>query len=177
MTAWLLDQLPAHMAEDPFLCKFLAIFTTIADGVRGHGDSMPYLLDVGLTPETMVRYLGGWIGLEVDAGMPVDHQRRIVGSSGAIVSGRGTAPGLVEFLELVTGSPVEVSDSGGVFPVGRAGAGDKHVCVRVTSRGTAVADHLIDLIADEIPADCTFDLWVGGEAIHAERRHAAEASR
>ena len=169
---WLLDQLPAHMADgggDDFLRRFLRIFAETADGVRGHGDAIPYLLDVDLAPERMVRFLATWIGIDLDTRTAAGQVRRIVGHSGAIVRGRGTAAGLGEILRLMTGAEVEIDDTGGVFPEGTSTPVDNHVWVRLDHSGPVSADYLIDLVADEVPADCTFELWVGGVRMFSDR--------
>lgn len=168
---WLLAQLPAHMVEsnDDFLRRFLRIFAETADGVRGHGDAIPYLLDVDLTPERMVRFVATWIGLDLDTRVAAGQVRRIVGHSGDIVGGRGTAAGLHVFLRLMTGGRVEIDDTGGVFAEGTSTPVDNHVWIRLDHSGPVTADHLIDLIDSEIPADCTFELWVAGALVFSDR--------
>lgn len=177
---WLLEQLPAHMhasgphGTDDFLRRFLWIFGEIAGGVRAQIDSFPYLLDLEIASEPIVRFAAAWTGLEVDARMAPEHQRRLATRSGAILKKRGTGPGLAELLRLVTGGAADVSDTGGVYAEGCSTPVDKHVWVELDHAGPVTNEYLVDLIADEIPADCTFELWIDGAEVYSERREGLE---
>jgi phage tail-like protein len=158
---WLIGQLPMGMLDDDFFIRFTSMFqelaTTLLDGV----DNIPNVVDVTVAPAPMVRWLGSWIGVDnVDSSLPVDLQRRIVRESGQILSWRGTHRGLVQFLELVTGGSVEVSDSGGIFVAGDAGNRPPHVTMRVESTGWIREDDFVNLVVDELPANVTYELYV-----------------
>jgi phage tail-like protein len=163
---WLIGQLPMGMLDDDFFIRFTSMFqelaTTLLDGV----DNIPNVVDVTVAPAPMVRWLGSWIGVDnIDSSLPVDLQRRIVRESAQILSWRGTRRGLVQFLELVTGGHVEVSDSGGIFVAGEAGHRPPHVWMRVESTGWIREDDFVALVIDELPANVTFELYVRGRQL------------
>jgi phage tail-like protein len=149
------------MLDDDFFIRFVSLFqelaTTVLDGV----DNVPNVVDVTVAPAPMVRWLGSWIGVDnIDSSLPVELQRRIVQESAQILSWRGTHRGLVQFLELVTGGPVEVEDSGGIFVAGEGGNRAPHVRMRVESTGWVREDEFAALVVDELPANVTYELFV-----------------
>ncbi len=150
------------MMEDDFFVRFTSMFqelaTTLLDGV----DNIPNAVDVTVAPPPLVRWLGSWIGVDnIDSSLPVEVQRRIVQESAQILSWRGTRRGLVQFLELVTGGPVEVEDSGGVFVAGEGGYRAPHVRMRVQSTGWVSEYDFVAVVEDELPANVTFELFLG----------------
>jgi len=159
---WLVGQLPMGMLDDSFFVRFVSLFqelsSTLLDGV----DNIPNTVDVSVAPAELVRWLGSWIGVDhIDSSLPVPLQRRIVREWGQILSWRGTHRGLVQFLELITGGPAEVEDSGGIFVAGEAGHRAPHVWMRVQSTGWIREEDFVEVIRDEIPANVTFELFVG----------------
>lgn len=158
---WLLGQLPMGLLDDDFFIRFVSLFqdlaTTLLDGV----DNIPNAVDVTVAPAPMVRWLGSWIGVDnIDSSLPVGLQRRIVQESSQILSWRGTRRGLVQFLELVTGGPAVVEDSGGIFVAGDAGYRAPHVRMQVESTGWVREDDFVSLIVDELPANVTYEVWI-----------------
>jgi phage tail-like protein len=153
--------MPMGMMEDGFFVRFTSLFqdlgSTLLDGV----DNIPNTVDVTVAPAPLVRWLGSWIGVDnIDSSLPDELQRRIVRESGKILAWRGTRRGLVAFLELVTGGPVEVTDSGGVFVAGEAAPRPPHVRMQVESTGWVPEDDFVAVVVDELPAQVTFELWV-----------------
>jgi phage tail-like protein len=150
------------MLDDDFFVRFVSLFqelaTTVLDGV----DNIPNTVDVTVAPPPLVRWLGSWIGIDnIDSSLPVELQRRIVQESGKMLSWRGTHRGLVQFLELVTGGPVVVEDSGGVFVAGEAGYRAPHVRMQVASTGWIPEPDFLTVVIDELPANVTYELYVG----------------
>ena len=163
---WVLAQLPVGMVEDDFFVRFVSIFqelaTTIVDGV----DNLENVIDVTVAPESMVRWLASWIGVDsVDASLPHTLQRRIVATSARMLAWRGTRHGLRQFLEMTSGGPVEIEDSGGVFAEGAAPDGPPWVRMRVTSTGWLPEADFVALVRDEIPAHVGIELWVDGRQV------------
>ena len=163
---WVLAQLPVGMVEDDFFVRFVSIFqelaTTIVDGV----DNLENVIDVTVAPEPMVRWLASWIGIDsVDASLPHSLQRRIVQTSARMLAWRGTRHGLRQFLELTSGGPVEIEDSGGVFAEGSAPDGPPWVRMRVASTGWLPEADFVALVRDEIPAHVGIELWVDGRQV------------
>jgi phage tail-like protein len=175
--AWLIDQLPVAMLDDDFLVRFLGIFQTMADSYIVQVDAIEHLLDVSVTPEPMVRFLGSWLGARtIDPSLDPMTQRRIVREQGRMLPWRGTVRGLRQLLEMVTGGPVVVVDSGGVYAEGDAPENPGHVHIEVLSLGWATEDDLIALIQSDLPASVTFDLHVGARRLWPREVAAAVAS-
>jgi phage tail-like protein len=163
---WLIDQLPVAMLDDDFLIRFLSIFQTVADTYMDHVDNLDHVLDLAVAPESMVRYMGEWLGARsIDPSLPDDLQRHIVREHGRMLPWRGTVRGLRELLEMVTRGPVLISDTGGVFAEGEAPTNTGHVHILVTSTGWATDDDIVDLIQADLPASVSFELHVGDRQV------------
>jgi phage tail-like protein len=163
---WLVSQIPMGMLElDPdndFLVRFASIFQELATTLLAGADNVPNLVDPTIAPDAMVRFLGSWIGLAtIDSSLPETLQRRIVREFGQILAWRGTKRGLRQFLELLSGAPAEIEESGGIFAEGEAGARNPFVRMRVRSTGWATEDDLVALVHDWVPANVEFELLVG----------------
>lgn len=160
---WLLDQLPGHMADDEFLTRFLGIFQEVATSLAERADEFEHLIDPTVAPPTFVRYMGHWLGVDIDADLPIERQRQFVDAAGDTLALRGTRNGLAALLKTVTLGEVEIVDEGGTFPQEAVPPNDKHVVITIEQLGETPADKLVELIADEIPVDCTFELRVAGD--------------
>lgn len=172
---WLLQQLPVGMLEDDFLVRFLTIFQTVADTAMKQIDTLPHMFDPTVAPASMVRTMASWIGLDwVDSSLDERVQRDIVLNYSKILSWRGTRPGLVLLLEVLSGgAAVSVSDSGGVFEEGTAPTDQPHVSIRLGSGGWNSTGDLLRIIRGELPAGVTFDLTVAGEPVWPVKGHTA----
>lgn len=164
--AWLVQQLPAHLLDDPFFRRFVGIFGELADGLRDHADGLEHVVDVTVAPDPLVRYVGRWLGVEsIDPSLPVERQRDLVRGAGRLLAWRGTGKGLAGFLELVTGAPAVITESGGVFRRGETPRAPTPVQVRVEDTGHVTDEHLLVLLRNELPADVEFELRVGTRAV------------
>ncbi|HEV2070044.1 MAG TPA: phage tail protein [Acidimicrobiales bacterium] len=163
---WLVQQLPAHLLDDPFFRRFVGIFGELADGLRDHADGLEYVVDVTVAPDPLVRYVGRWLGVEsIDPSLPVERQRELVRGAGRLLVWRGTRRGLAGFLELVTGAPAEVTEAGGVFRRGESPRAPAPVHVRVEDTGQVTDEHLLVLLRNELPANVEFELRVGPRVV------------
>jgi phage tail-like protein len=163
---WLLHQLPVGMAEDDFLFRFVSIFQRVSDTVVHQIDTLPHMFDPTVAPEPMVQTMARWLGVDwLDSSLDGRLQREIVLQYAQLIQWRGTKRGLQQLLELLSGAPAQVRDSGGVFPEGESPAAPPHVRLDIQSTGWNSADDLVRIIRDELPATVTFDLWIGGERI------------
>lgn len=163
---WLVQQLPVGMAEDQFLARFLMIFQRIIDTELHQIDTLPHMFDPTVAPDNMVRALGAWIGIDwIDSSLPDELQRRIVLEYSSLVQWRGTARGLRQLLELISGEPAVVHDSGGVYMEQEAPLQAPHVKLYVASVGWATNADLLRIVRNELPASVTFELHVGSRRI------------
>jgi phage tail-like protein len=163
---WLVSQIPMGMLElDPdndFFLRFASLFQELAESLVADADNIPNVIDPTVAPDSMVRFLGSWIGVaNIDSSLPDELQRRIVREAGQILAWRGTKRGLKQFLELVTGAPAEIEESGGVFAEGEAPTRSPFVRMRVRSAGWATETDLVTLLEDQIPANVGFELFIG----------------
>ena len=161
---WLLHQLPVGMAEDDFLFRFVSIFQRVSDTVVLQIDTLPHMFDPTVAPEPMVQAMANWLGVDwLDSSLDGRLQREIVLGYAQMIQWRGTKRGIQQLLELLSGGPATVRDSGGVFAEGESPAAPPHVRLDIDARGwNSVAD-LVRIIRDELPATVTFDLWIAGE--------------
>lgn len=163
---WLLWQLPVGMTDDDFFVRFVTIFQRIADSVFDQIDALPHMFDPTVAPDNMVRQMAEWFGVDwVDSSLDEGLQRQIVIGYADLIQWRGTKIGLRKLLGLLTGGPVEVQDSGGVFPKEEAPGGPPHVRLDVQNAGWNKIDDLIRIVRAELPATVTFDMWVGAEQV------------
>jgi phage tail-like protein len=150
------------MLDSEFFVRFASIFQEIGGSLLENADNIDYLADVAVAPEAMVRWLGSWIGVEtIDPSLADQLQRRIVAGSSATLAWRGTARGLTDFLQLISGGPAEVTDGGGVWRDGEAPPDTAWVRMRVESTGWMTEGDFVDLIRDEVPAHVLAELYVG----------------
>lgn len=163
---WLLWQLPVGMTDDDFFVRFVTIFQRLADTVLDQVDNLPYMFDPTVAPDNMVRQMGEWFGVDwIDSSLDDRLQRQLVLGYADLIRWRGTKIGLRKLLQLLTGGPVEVQDSGGVFAKEEAPGGPPHVRLDVMSTGWNNTDDLIRIVRAELPATVTFDLWVGADQV------------
>ncbi len=159
---WLLNQLPVGMLGSDFFVRFVSLFQEIATSLVENADNIPNVIDSGVAPPEMVRWLGSWIGVDsLDPSLPDELQRRIVRSSAETLTWRGTAAGLRRFLELISGGPAEVTDGGGVWREGDAPRDTAWVTMTVESTGWLPEPDFVALLRDEVPAHVRAELWVG----------------
>ncbi|MEX2375484.1 MAG: phage tail protein [Dehalococcoidia bacterium] len=158
MSGWLVAQLPRVLAQDRFTQRFVSIFEEMIDEVRTQIDSIEDYIDVGTAPPEFVRWLGSWLDVTVDAGLPDDRQREIVREAGRLFARRGTVGGLRGVLETITGAEVRVVDGGGTWRQGEAPLNPGRLLVRLTDTGGVPEEQLWRLIAAEVPIGTTFEV-------------------
>lgn len=161
---WLLSQLPMGVLDDEFFVRFVSIFQEVATSYLEDADNIDHVLDVSVAPPEHVRWLGSWIGMPTfDPSLDEGFQRALVTRSSQILAWRGTRRGLEQFLEVVTGGPAQVEESGSIRRE-REGVDDAplpSVRIRVESIGTLTDDDFVELVSDEIPASAVYELFVG----------------
>jgi phage tail-like protein len=160
---WLIDQLPVGMAQQDFFVRFVGIFQELASTLLDDADLVEHVADATVTPVPMLQRLAGWIGVDsVDASLPEDLQRLIVRSSARSLARRGTADGLREFVEMLSGGPATIDDGGGVWREGDAPSDVAWVRIEVAGTGHLTDQEFVALLRDEVPAHVRVELWVAG---------------
>ena len=160
---WLLAQLPIGMTEDDFLARFVSIFQHIGGSMLHHADTLGHLADVSVAPDNMVRAVGSWLGLDwVDPSLPDRLQRLLVTEYARSMVWRGTRVGLQRVLQSVTGAPVTIADSGGVYAEGEAPDNAPHVVIHLSASPWATDPDLHRIVRSELPATVTYELNITG---------------
>lgn len=114
--------LPGVYAEDSFAQRFVAALDEVLAPILVTLDCFDAYLDPWLAPADFLEWLAGWVGLELDETLPVERRRRLVGEAARLFAIRGTAGGLGQLIEAVTGLEVQIEESGGCTWSSRPGA-------------------------------------------------------
>jgi len=163
---WLIEQLPNGLLDADFFVRFVSIFQELGAGLLDGADNIDNLLELSVTPEPLVRWLGSWIGVTgIDPSLPHELQRRIVASSAETLTWRGTARGLRRFLELASGGPAEVEEGGGIWRDSESPEDTAWVRMTVDSTGWLPEGDFITLVRDEVPAHVHAELYVGDRCV------------
>lgn len=163
---WLLRQLPYGMLSEDFFVRFVSIFQEQGGTLLQHADNLPYLADVDVTPTAMVRQMGHWLGMPgIDTSYPAATQRRILRTAAQTLQWRGTVRGLTHLLELYSGGPVHVIESGGVYGEGAAPDGPAWAVLEVDSTGPLSESDFLALVLDEVPAHVQVEVRVASRTV------------
>lgn len=163
---WLVNQLPVGMLGSDFFVRFVSIFQEMGETLMSQADQVKYLPDATVAPTPLLPYLASWIDARtVDASLPEELQRLILRSAAKALALRGTKRGLSEYLEMLSGGPVDVIDGGGVWAPGDSPEDPAWVRLQVASTGHLSESEFVALVRDEIPADVRAELWVGGRRV------------
>ena len=163
---WMVHQLPVQMVAHDFFRRFVSIFQELGTTLLEDADNIDHILDVTVAPPELVRWLGSWIAaVPIDADLPEELQRRMVRSAARTLTWRGTARGLREFLELISGGPAEVEDGGGIWRSGEAPPDPGWVRLKVVSTGQLATAEFVERIRDEIPAHARAELYIADQLV------------
>lgn len=109
-----LRYLPPVYREDElsaaFLERFLALFETVFQGLDREIDQLHMYFDPMLAPAEFLRWLGSWINLSIEEGLPEERVRRLIRRAPELYGRKGTPAALTEFLEIYTGRPVFLTE-------------------------------------------------------------------
>ena len=114
-----LRRLPRTYSRDPaaasFLGRYLALFEGVLGEFEGKADARHALLDPHSTPPEFLPWLASFLGLALDerwahaprpGGRGEDIRRTLIAAAMWLFRFRGTIPGLTQFLQIYTGTPV-----------------------------------------------------------------------
>ena len=122
------------MVQDDFFRRFVSIFQDVASTYLDTTDGLQHVTDVAVTPTPMLPWLGSWLGTRViDPSLDEADQRRLVRAAGQALAWRGTRRGLTGWLQVLTGGPVLIDETGGVHREGEAPWRAPRVVIRVSS--------------------------------------------
>lgn len=109
----LAGMLPAVYAEDDFTGRFLAGLDEVVAPILATLDCFDAYLDPALAPADFLDWLATWVALPLQEGWGIERRRKLVAMAIVLHRTRGTATGMADLLETVTGGRVEVIESGG----------------------------------------------------------------
>lgn len=104
-----LKYLPALYSQDEFMGRFLMFFESFWGPIDKQIDHLHYFLDPQLTPARFLPWLASWFRLSVESEEWTEaKQRQLLSRIIWLYRKRGTKHALQEYLEIVTGHPVEI---------------------------------------------------------------------
>lgn len=108
----LLLSLPGLYREDDLTRGICSALDDILAPIVCSLDNFPSYLDLDLAPEHTLGWLSGWVGIELDPGLPPDRQRVLLRTVAVLQGWQGTARGIALAVEALLGLPTEVVETG-----------------------------------------------------------------
>lgn len=118
--------LPSLYTRDEMMGRFLMLFESFLAPISQQIRQVPYYFDPTVTPVDMLPWLASWLDLTLDPEWPEAQRRALLKAARRLYQKRGTAQGLLEYLEIYTGGQVQIIEHrADNFVVGsRSGLGD-----------------------------------------------------
>jgi phage tail-like protein len=105
--------LPSLFADDSFAQQLCAALDEVIAPDIAVLDCFPAYLDPGTAPSDLLDWLLSWMGLAQARSLPLERRRTLLARAAQLHSWRGTPQAVREVVELATGLPVELEESGG----------------------------------------------------------------
>jgi phage tail-like protein len=106
--------LPSLLQEDRFAQALTAGLDWVLAPIITTFDCIDAYIDTELAPTDFLAWLGTWVGALPDQNWPIERQRAFVRRAVELYRIRGTVPGLIGLLEVVSGGEVQIAETGGV---------------------------------------------------------------
>ena len=103
-----LNYLPELYSYDDFMNRFLMLFESFWKPINSQISQVENYFDPDLTPDSFVKWLSTWVGLDIDETFPMDRVRGLIRHAGEFYRSRGTAASLKMMLELYSGGTVSI---------------------------------------------------------------------
>ncbi|TFV61589.1 phage tail protein [Mycobacterium sp. PS03-16] len=120
----LLDTMPGVYRDDATTQILCEVFDDLLAPVFAILDGFTAYLDPGTTPEDMLDWLAGWVGVTFDGHLDIHRRRELLLSATALLPWRGTVRSIRAAVNAVTDQEVEIVDPGAAGP---ARPGAEHV--------------------------------------------------
>jgi phage tail-like protein len=151
--------LPALYQGDAFAQRLVGARDEVVAPGFASLDGLDAYLDPMTSPEDMLEWLSGWVGVALDHTWPVERRRAFVASAVELFRLRGTATGLAAHVAIFSDGEVEVVESGAAGWSSKADAAvpgsavpDLLVRVKVADPKAIDAARLDSLVAAAKPA-------------------------
>jgi len=139
----------------------MSIFEDIAGGVQDRIDDIEHCFDPSVAPLSMVRWLGSWMGVEIDSSFDPVVQRLLVSATGRSLSLRGTPRGMRQLVADLTGGDVIVKDEGGVIGPADAVPSGVTITVYAETTGKLTEAQLHGVIKQDCPVGSQLEVVIG----------------
>ncbi len=103
-----LKYLPEIYESDDFTSRFLMLFESFWKPISQQIDQIDQYFDPDLTPPVLLPWLASWMGMPVDANLPLDRVRALLKSATMFFQCRGTLLALKTYLEIYTTGRVSI---------------------------------------------------------------------
>lgn len=174
-SAPLSKMLPGVFADDDLAHSFVAGIDEVIAPVNNVLDCLDTYFRPALAPIDFARWLGSWVGAEIDGTEPEPLLRAAVAAAAYLHRIRGTVRGLSEAIRLAFGVEPEITESGGgtwsARPLGPFPGDPRprlHVHLRLPDPTPADHHRLDTLVAAARPAHMPYTVQVTA-ALSAER--------
>lgn len=111
-TSRYLKYLPAIYSDDDFLGRYLMIIESLWEPLEQRQHYINMYFDPRTAPTSFLRWLGTWMGLEIEARWPENRCRELLTEAMDLYRFRGTTYGLRRVIEVSTGITPEITDWG-----------------------------------------------------------------
>lgn len=105
-----LQYLPEIYQNDDFTSRFLMLFESFWKPLSQQIDQIDNYFDPNLTPAPFVPWLASWIGMPVDASLPLERVRSLLKNALMLFQCRGTLLALKTYLEIYTAGKVQITE-------------------------------------------------------------------
>lgn len=103
-----LKYLPEIYESDDFTSRFLMLFESFWKPISQQIDQIDQYFDPDLAPSVFLPWLASWVGMPVDANLPLDRVRALLKNARTFFQCRGTLLALKTFLEIYTTGQVAI---------------------------------------------------------------------
>jgi phage tail-like protein len=105
--------LPALYLDDSFTQRLCSALDEILATDIAVLDCFPTYLDPAMAPPDLLDWLASWMGLAAARNVPLERRRRLVARAAELHAWRGTPHAVRELVQLASGLPAEIEESGG----------------------------------------------------------------
>lgn len=107
------DSLPGLYRDDLFTQQLCAGLDEVLAPIVSTLDNLPAYFDPATSPDDMLGWLSGWLGIVLDSHQSAERQREFVRTGVDLLRWRGTARGVRAALDALFDGPIELTESGG----------------------------------------------------------------